>query len=315
MKRLLKKKISFFGKEVSVFVVALLAVGLVSAAVMSYYGVITGTAILQQGLVLDGATSYATPVTCDLGNVFGGDTRVCNEWVKNRANNPISIKFGLTQEWQRSSWETADDAVTTNHLGILELSSKDTSWGETEDRKATLTYKLVSNKFEYKLDAEGLEAEEYSIIYYADRNDRFVNWGGDNPGRVIGTFTPESDGTYLTDDFVVSNIGIDLPVIADDWNAQADADYCDNTEGDDYDLCRGAKIWIVPSDNYNAETKKLTAWNPNEYLFETDLITFDAGGEGLVVFPGKFMLYIESTFDPLAMPGNYKITTEVQPAA
>jgi hypothetical protein len=318
MKKLMNKKVNLFGKGIPVFAIVLMSLALVSAALIPYYGKIVGLATLNQGLVLDGTSSYLDDVTCNLGNIFGGDTRVCSQWVKNKANNPITIEFTNLQQWKNSAenWVDASDAVTTNNLGILELSSKDSSWEETDDRNATLTYKLVSDNFEYKLDAEGLDNVEYSIIYYADQNDRFVNWGGDNPGRVIGTFTPESDGTYSTDGFVVSSVGIDLPVIADDWNAQADPDYCNKHNGfDDYEMCQGAKIWIVPSTDYNVSEKKVTAWNPSEYLFETDLITFDAGGDGLVVFPGRFMLHIESTFNPLAMPGDYKITTEVKPAA
>jgi len=57
MKRLLKKKISFFGKEVSVFVVVLLAIGLVSAALVPYLsnmisGMVTANSPMEQRIAL-----------------------------------------------------------------------------------------------------------------------------------------------------------------------------------------------------------------------------------------------------------------------
>ncbi len=37
----------------------------------------------------------------------------------------------------------------------------------------------------------------------------------------------------------------------------------------------GAKIWLVLSDDYDESSKMMKAWNPTEYLFEYDLITYD----------------------------------------
>ena len=54
MKRLLKKKINIFGKEISAFVIALFGVALVSAALIPYFGQIIGTVTVGQGLTLDG---------------------------------------------------------------------------------------------------------------------------------------------------------------------------------------------------------------------------------------------------------------------
>jgi hypothetical protein len=43
----------------------------------------------------------------------------------------------------------------------------------------------------------------------------------------------------------------------------------------DTNYAEGAKIWLVPSDDYNATLTKMIAWNPTEYLFETELMTYD----------------------------------------
>ena len=40
------------------------------------------------------------------------------------------------------------------------------------------------------------------------------------------------------------------------------------------DINEGAKIWLVLSDDVDCGTKIMTGWNPTEYLFEGELITF-----------------------------------------
>lgn len=37
----------------------------------------------------------------------------------------------------------------------------------------------------------------------------------------------------------------------------------------------GAKIWLVLSSDYDAVNSKMIAWNPTEYLYEYDLMTYD----------------------------------------
>ena len=55
MKKLMKKKVNMFGKEISVFALVMVAmIGLASAALMPYFGLITGNAIVSQGLNVDG---------------------------------------------------------------------------------------------------------------------------------------------------------------------------------------------------------------------------------------------------------------------
>jgi hypothetical protein len=68
---------------------------------------------------------------------------------------------------------------------------------------------------------------------------------------------------------------MDLPS-ANDWNMSADANYCGGANTFDYyATCKGAKIWLVPTNNYDAGAKTLTVWNPSTYLFETDLINYN----------------------------------------
>ena len=148
------------------------------------------------------------------------------------------------------------------------------NWTRINDTMiGTLTYQTAGDSFNYDFVASGLQSGvEYDLIYYADKQDRFADWGGNTPGALIGTFT--ATGGSISSGAMNIDLGMDLPA-ADDWNAVADPDYCDNHNGSDsYNLCTGAKIWLVPSADYDSAAKKLTTWNPTTYLFETDLIIY-----------------------------------------
>jgi len=64
MKKLLKKKVNVFGKEISVFVIALLGIAVVSAALVSYYGQITQTVTIASGVTFTGGNCVGNPVEC-----------------------------------------------------------------------------------------------------------------------------------------------------------------------------------------------------------------------------------------------------------
>jgi len=152
----------------------------------------------------------------------------------------------------------------------LVLENKDANWDVIPDgMHGELTFNSSYPTFDYTFEATGLVNDGvYSLIYYADKPDRFVDWGGNNPGILIGTFTANGSGDIPLE-FRSVELGMDLPSPND---ANIDQyDYCTGT-GDNYDTCHGAKIWLVPSSDYTAPG--LTAWNPATYLFETDLINY-----------------------------------------
>lgn len=61
-KKFLKKKVNVFGKGVPVLAIFVLGIALVSAALISYFGVITGSVIVGQGLFVDGK-AWDVPIT------------------------------------------------------------------------------------------------------------------------------------------------------------------------------------------------------------------------------------------------------------
>ena len=122
------------------------------------------------------------------------------------------------------------------------------SWGK-------MTYNQSGPVFDYIFNGHKLEPNtDYSLIYYADP------WPGNHPGALIASGTSNNGGNINLSGSV--DIGMDLP------------------DADDANYPNGAKIWLVLSDDYDSDNAKMASWNPTEYLFEYNLITFDYTGQG-----------------------------------
>lgn len=148
--------------------------------------------------------------------------------------------------------------------------SETTPWQIIDDEiGGTLGYNAVGSTFVFGIEAFGLSDGNYSLIYYADYSgDRFGEWGGDNPGAVIGAF--DSVGGVLTGSGDVElNMDLPEPPDANQWEH-------DYTVSDGYAHAHGAKIWLVPTSSLTSGLMPLQAWPPtNDWLFETDLIWYD----------------------------------------
>ncbi len=146
--------------------------------------------------------------------------------------------------------------------GVDDISDNDDDWSIVEDgASGKLKYNLSGETFDFEFEGKGLEpTTSYSLIYYADP------WPGDNPGAWIASGTSDGDGEIELNGSV--DLDTDLPNPDDD-------NYDNPVNGQDPP---GAKIWLVLSADYNdnlAETGPMTAWNPTEYLFEGNTITYD----------------------------------------
>jgi len=168
----------------------------------------------------------------------------------------------------------------------LTLENKDSSWQPItgDGIQAILQYNSVGQEFEYSLSATGLASStNYSLIYYADKPNRFENWGGNNPGALIATIITDESGNIDTPSSI--DLGMDLPS-PNDANID-EYNYClskeDGGTGDMYNHCHGAKIWLVPTgalpDPYPGDGI-WQFWNAAGILFETDLITYVEDDEG-----------------------------------
>lgn len=315
MKKLIKL---LKASPIAMVAVGLLVAGAASAALLTLYGTMKGTADVKQSVVFGNGD---TEKTYTIGNspAVAGNTYTQTYNLLNRSVTTAPISFVTNQcvkgnrKCDGSGYE--EEGINTSYWSTVELSTKNTTdWTITDTSKATLTYELMSSKFNYEFEATGLVADEsYSLIYYADESDRFENWGGANPGKLIATLTADSDGNISAEGS--KNLGINLPH-SNDWNSTADANYCNNTEGDNYNLCRGAKIWLVPSEYYNSSEKTVVSWtNADSYLFETDLIVYtDTDADSyLWLSEGQLNFFVKNVLDLALVPQEYEVKTEIVP--
>lgn len=128
-----------------------------------------------------------------------------------------------------------------SNVGHLNLLEKDPgTWEPVEDGAwGKMTYSRSGPEFEFVFNGHALEpGAVYCLIYYPDP------WPG-NGLICLGCATANGGG----------NVHI-----------------AGSADTGDLD---GAKIWLVLDDDVDCENQKMIGWNPTEYLFEEDLITFD----------------------------------------
>ena len=78
---------------------------------------------------------------------------------------------------------------------------------------------------------------------------------GDNPGALISSGTTDVDGNLYMAGYIELNM--DLP------------------DPTDENYPSGAKLWLVPSSDYDPTLNKMILWNPTEYLYEWNLIEYN----------------------------------------
>lgn len=137
------------------------------------------------------------------------------------------------------------DAAST----LLLVKKNPADWSIVDGSSGGLLYYNASGpEFTYLLSARGLAiCTPYSLIYYTDP------WPGAG-GHLIASGSPDASGNL----FLIGEVdlGHNIPI-------DTDPNYPE-----------GGKVWLVLSVDYDAVSGQLTAWNPNNYLFEYNLINY-----------------------------------------
>ena len=189
---------------------------------------------------------------------------------------PAGQSMIVNQSYHLSSWAGASEPTVTNwaqgdrmtfdvelygeqitgpgpnlDVMMVVLNNKDANWDPIlDDRVGTLFYSTSGPGFEYDFSGIGLNSTtDYSLIYYADP------WPGNYPGAFIASGTTNDQGALNLVGSI--DLGMDLPT------------------SPDLNYPVGAKIWLVLSSDYDASTNVVTPWNPGEYLFEENLISYE----------------------------------------
>ena len=129
----------------------------------------------------------------------------------------------------------------TSNTAHQYLYEKDASWSIVAGGAwGKMTYNLAGPTFDFVFNGHNLlPSTAYTLIYYADP------WPGNNPGATILSGTSDS----LGDINLVGSVDLNMDIT-------------------------GGKIWLVLSSDY-VSPGVWNDWNPSEYLFENNLITYD----------------------------------------
>lgn len=312
IKRLREKKVNLFGKKVSVFAIALMSLALVSAALLGYFGIITGNVTVSQGLFVDGLPwdeaddiSYSATTTSLENPVI-----LSVHYLDNKADIDAEVNF----DYHCSATVENCDGITTKYYktnlrdGSLVLSHKDGNWNPISGTDITVVYHTDVTNGIFVVDSITTLPGNYLLVYYMDKEF------SDDGTRLI---TPAK--AYV----INSNFAIPY---ADDGNLKGSVNYCENSVGDDYDHCKGAKLWIIPESEINPDnTLKWSAGWRNSYYFENDLLGWDEydtdgddsdelGSSFIVPANSKLDFVIVSEFQKMMKPAIYTMTTEVKAA-
>jgi hypothetical protein len=159
---------------------------------------------------------------------------------------------GLYEDFAPGRYKGQAGSSNTAHLYLYE---KDPGTWEIVDGGAwgKMKHNLTGLTFSFVFNGHQLQPEtEYSLIYYVD------------PGPGTWTVLPEI--VVLASG--ASNGGGNL-------HLSGNRDTGSIPYGDDVNYPDGGKIWLVLTADIDTEASTFKwAWNPTEYLFEYDLLTF-----------------------------------------
>jgi len=208
MKKLMKKKVNMFGKEFSVFAIVMVAmIGLATAALIPYFGLITGMVTVSQSVLLNG-NDYNTPVIDTLSNVVAGTPIVYKEHDLTNANPSIDAIVSLDSSCTKDG--TADDGSCAELMSAkeFELESIIGSANDDEDNLHLIpdtaqTWSTFSNvSFDYNITYGGNYIPHVNLVLRNSAGEAQC-WGissQTNPG-VIGV---EATQVVNKADFVIS---------------------------------------------------------------------------------------------------------------
>jgi len=209
----------------------------------------------------------------DLGEVYSGGQVQGEECViTNDAPTERTITFS----------DDSEAGIDVSYGGTLSLSKKDTTTWAVTGEPIEVEYTVIGEEFEVTGVPEG-----HTAIYYKD--------------EVVGL-----EGRVANPQPAISIVGTgNLPHL-DDANIDELADYC--AEPDNYNQCKGAKLWIVPNGDLSEGT--LNWANMANYYYELDLIQYNAEGQ-IVLSPGA-SLTVTPIYDiAVGVNGTHTITTEI----
>lgn len=174
--------------------------------------------------------------------------------IKNRER----VRITETEEFGKTYTPAADNGLKKGNSPVehLYLFEKDPeTWDIVEDG-AWAKVTILTHKDKFIFNGHGLEEfVDYSLINYAATMD----WD-------TYEYDPDvsPDAPWLMNDYDLGSGTAD-----EDGNVHIKGTW-DIEELPDYDI--EGKIWLVLDDDHDSESDDMTAWTPDSYLFEYDLL-------------------------------------------
>lgn len=295
-------------KKIGLAVLALaLCIGIVSAALLEYYGRIVATVNVKQVIYVDGKPWY-DPFE-ETFDAMGGVTKYTYHYIKSKASVPITMQFVYT---------------ITNSSGYEDFEGITVSY-ECDIKRVTITENpTVNDVNDWSFEAEG-EGVIPTLHFYLDNDD-----------DGIADVRVEAEGAYyasktLTETFQTFNrtqyefgsLGIVAWYMAynlnpiDDWSMRGYPNWEAIQIGSkDYPALGDATLlWvnIIPKAGDTVETGAEFSITIRDTTTSESIVPVETNP--LTLEPREFLnFYIVYKFDTAIVPDTYTITTEVQPA-
>lgn len=260
-----------FNKKQLMFILPLLVLVVVSAVIITYYGVVEQEINVQSPIQVASSPELIDNVWFGQGGIVEGEPIT----ITNNADFDVEVKVE----------HNVVNGIAVSYIGSLTMVEKDTSTWEIVDEgnSETITYTIVGEEF-----VINNIPKEYTLIYYPNTEGDFAN-NVENAQVLSG----------------VNNIG-NLP-----FEIDVGDDYCNNGLNPDANQCIGAKLWLILGNEVEANAK-LNSWNTEGFLFETDLIQYNA--EGNLIISGNSNMVITPVYDIASnFNGTATITTSINP--
>jgi len=200
------KSVKIFGKSISVLaIVGIISMGMVSAALLEYYGRITTTVNVEQAVLLDGE-DYTTPILEEITAVGGDISYGADHYLRNNAS--VWILVSLDSEITGAPGGDNEGLTVYPEYKLTPSSGGATNVGDEDDihfyfePRAWSSFNKVS--FDYNITTGPSERVPHVNMWLRKAGEepvQITTWNGGNPPAV----TSNGRATYTKTVFTLIN--------------------------------------------------------------------------------------------------------------
>lgn len=300
------KSVKMFGKSISVLaIVGIISMGMVSAALLDYYGRITADVEVQQAVLLDG-------VDYNYGDISetpsGAPGIICGDTHNLRNNADVKIIVSLDSEITKWPGDN-DEGLTVTPEYKLDATVDDDAFFVVLG-SSILWSDFTGHSFDYLIESDGGEnwIPQMNLVLRDSEGEAkyYAAWHSFRTG-ITGTVGVRTSTTFYKDDFYIYSlpswglIGL--------WKDITDVDLINeiNALQFSYFVRQAGDTFVDP----NPEEKRQIVWLSNFAIPPKSIIGIGLPTEsyGLVTQTVEFRMVYNLAYD--IEPGTYTVETEV----